>query len=184
MSNTRLRAYIYGSVAVGAISLASTGAFAACTGPGAPTNTQTRCLTAIQIPGQPLRSYDISFVNPQRAEYYLADRSNAGVDVLDTQNLTFKRTIHGFVGVVLNTNGTGNNNKSGPDGVVSHGRWLYAGDGDSTLKVIDLNDIMNPIKATLSTGGLFRVDEMDLTTDGRLLLAPNNAEDPPFAHPF
>ena len=181
---SKLSSYLYGSVAFGAISLATTGAFAACTGPGAPTNTQTRCLTAIQIPGQPLRSYDISFVNPQRAEYYLADRSNAGVDVLDTQNLTFKRTIHGFTGVVLNTNGTVNNNKSGPDGVVSHGHWLYAGDGDSTLKVIDLNDIMNPIKATLSTGGLFRVDEMDLTTDGRLLLAANNAEDPPFATLF
>jgi len=32
-----------------------------------------------------------------------------------------------------------NNNKSGPDGVTAHGRWLYAGDGDSTLKVIDLD---------------------------------------------
>jgi hypothetical protein len=27
---------------------------------------------------------------------------------------------------------------SGPDGVTSHGRWLYGGDGNSTLKVFDL----------------------------------------------
>src|ERR1044072_1784586 len=33
-----------------AISLASTGANAACTGPGAPSDTQTKCLTAVQIP--------------------------------------------------------------------------------------------------------------------------------------
>ena len=29
-------------------------AFAACTGPGAPTSTETKCLTAVQIPGNPL----------------------------------------------------------------------------------------------------------------------------------
>ena len=71
----------------------------------------------------------------------MADRSNAGIDIIDTQNLKFKRTIGGFVGVVLN--GSRHRRQttiiSGPDGVTSHGRWLYAGDGDSTLKVIDLN---------------------------------------------
>src|SRR3981189_1384346 len=101
LSNTTLRSYLYGSVAFGAISLATTGAFAACTGPGAPTNTQTRCLTAIDLQGLPLKSYDISFVNPQRAEYYLADRSNSGIDIIDTKTLTFKRRITGFIGEVI-----------------------------------------------------------------------------------
>src|SRR5712672_1025492 len=147
----KLRAYLYGSV-FGAISLASTSAFAACTGPGAPTNTQTKCLTAVQIPGHPLRSFDISWVNPDRAEYYLADRSNSGIDVIDTQSLTFKRTIGGFIGIVLNSSGAVNNNLSGPDGVTSHGRWLYAGDGDSTLHVIDLlAPTASVLKETVST---------------------------------
>jgi hypothetical protein len=180
---SKLSSYLYGSVAFGAISLAATGAFAACTGPGAPTNTQTRCLTAVQIPGNPLRSYDISWVNPDRAEYYLADRSNSGIDIIDTRSLTFKRRITGFVGEVPAGVGV-NNNLSGPDGVTSHGRWLYAGDGNSTLKVIDLNDLMSPIKQTISTGGTTRLDEMALTTDGKLLIAANNAEDPPFATLF
>ena len=112
---------------------------APCTGPGAPTTTQTKCLTAVQIPDNPLRSFDISWINPDRAEYYLADRSNAGIDIIDTQYNKFKRTLGGFVGVILNRRWTVNNNLSGPDGVVTHGRWLYAGDGDSTLKVFDLN---------------------------------------------
>ena len=99
--SAKSRAYIYGSVAFGAISLATTGAFAACTGPGAPTNTQTRCLTAIDLQGLPLKSYDISFVNPQRAEYYLADRSNSGIDIIDTKSLMFKRRIGGFIGEVI-----------------------------------------------------------------------------------
>jgi len=53
--------------------------------PGSPANTETQCLTAVQIPGNPLRSYDISWVNPHRGEYYLADRSNSGIDIIDTR---------------------------------------------------------------------------------------------------
>ena len=70
--------------------------------------------------------------------------------------------------------------------MTNHGRWLYAGDGDSTLKVIDLSpsSSANPIKVSIPTGGSTRVDEMALTTDGKLLLAANNAEDPPFATLF
>jgi hypothetical protein len=194
-SKSKVRTYFLSTVApvvIGAASLAATSpALAQCTGPGTMTATgatpQTKCLTAIQIPGNPLTSFDISFVNPDRKEYYLADRSNSGIDIINTQPLGFLRTIGGFVGVVLNKAGTAvDNNHSGPDGVTSHGRWLYAGDGDSTLKVIDLSPSSsnNPIKQTISTGGTTRVDEMALTTDGTLLLAANNAEDPPFATLF
>src|SRR6266568_4717088 len=190
-SRTRLAATLAASALLGAGALATSGtALAACMGLGAPTTTETKCLTAVQIPGNPLRSYDISWVNPHRAEYYLGDRSNAGIDIIDTRTLTFKRTVGGFVGIVLNPpNAQGvvtvNNNLSGPDGVVSHGRWLYAGDGNSTLKVIDL-DAPNAtaIKQTLSTGGTTRVDEMALTSDGEFLLTANNAEDPPYGNLF
>jgi hypothetical protein len=173
---------------VGAVSLAASGAALAgpCTGPGAPATTETRCLTAVQIPGNPLRSFDISWVNPHRGEYYLGDRSNTGVDIIDTRTLTFKRTIGGFVGIKLNPlTGAVDNNHSGPDGVVSHGRWLYAGDGDSTLHVIDLDaPSASATKQVLSTGGTTRVDEMALTSDGEVLLTANNAEDPPFGNLF
>ena len=187
---SKLVAYFSGTVAtalLGAAALVpSSAALAACVGPGAPDNTQTKCVTAIHVPGNPLTSFDISFVNPHRAEYYLADRSNAGITIIDTQHLKFKRTIGGFVGIKLNKTATAvDNNHSGPDGVVTHGRWLYAGDGDSTLKVIDLNaPTASAIKQILSTGGTTRVDEMDITTDGQLLLVANNAEDPPFGTLF
>src|SRR5579884_363543 len=178
----RLRGAVAPAV-LGAVAMTASGAaYAACSGPGAPTNTQTKCITAIAIPpsasntvsGGGLRSFDISWVNPDRAEYYLGDRSNAGIDIIDTRTNTFKRTITGFVGIVLNgsTPPGVNNAKSGPDGVTSHGRWLYGGDGNSTLKVIDLDaPNASAIKQTIPTGGSFRVDEMALTTDGKLLLA-------------
>ena len=188
---SKLGAYFSCTVAtalLGAASLVpSSAAFAAgCVGPGAPDNAQTKCVTAIHVPGNPLTSFDISWVNPNRAEYYLADRSNKGITIIDTHNLKFKRTIGGFKGIVLNKTGTAvDNNHSGPDGVVSHGRWLYAGDGDSTLKVIDLNaPTASAIKQSIATGGTTRLDEMDITGDGQLLFGANNAEDPPFGTLF
>jgi hypothetical protein len=172
------------SGALAATSLATTGASAQCVFTP-PLTTQTKCVTAIAIPGHPLRSFDISFVNPQRGEYYFADRSNAAVQVIDTATLTWKRPLGGFVGIKLNGSGGVNNNISGPDGVTNHGRWLYAGDGDSTLKVFDLDaPPALALKQVVPTGGTTRVDEMALTSNGKLLLAANNAEDPPFATLF
>src|SRR5215475_2180727 len=176
---------------VAATSLAATNANAACVfTPPLPATIQTKCVTAIQIPGNPLRSFDISFVNEKRGEYYFADRSNAAIQVIDIKTLTWKRSLGGFVGVALSSpnpppHGTVNNNKSGPDGVTSHGRWVYGGDGDSTVKVFDLKaPPASALKQVISTGGTTRVDEMALDSDGDLLLAANNAEDPPFATLF
>jgi hypothetical protein len=165
----------------------STPAAAACQGPGAPTTAQTKCVTAIALPTA-LQSWDISWVNPQRAEYYLGDRSNNAIDIIDTEHLTFKRSLGQglFRGAVFNAGHTAiNSAQSGPNGVVTYGRWVYAGDGDSTLKVFDLDSPpATALKANVTTGGHSRLDEMALTTDGRYLLAANNAEDPPFATLF
>lgn len=169
-----------GSVAsVCAVLLALSGTLRAqCQGPGAPNNTETRCVKAISV--GTLTSFDISWVDPERGLYFLADRDNKGVDIISTATNTLIGRASGFVGISPK-----GRNHSGPDGVVSHGRWLYAGDGDSTLKVFDISNPANPIlKTTISTSGSTRVDEMALTTDGTLLLAVNNAEDPPFATLF
>ncbi len=194
------------SALLGSVSLAS----ADCSfSPALPASIQTKCVKAVIIPGNPLRSFDISWVNPKRAEYYFADRSNSGVQVIDTNSLTWQRTLGGFQGAVLTppasppgvncavtpTACSVNNSVSGPDGVASHGRWLYAGDGDSTLKVFDLNSSSSVAVASISTkpgcvplstgaNGCTRVDEMALTSNGKLLLAANNAEDPTFATLF
>src|SRR5256885_10250427 len=95
-SKAAVLASFFAAALFGAMLLATTSvAFAdpPCQGPGALTSTgttpQTKCLTAVLIPGNPLRSYDISWVNPDRAEYYLADRSNAGIDIIDTRHNTF-----------------------------------------------------------------------------------------------
>ncbi len=192
-TKSNLLAYLSGAFSpalLGIVTLATTGIAlaASCAGPGAPTNTQTQCLTAIVLPFN-ITSFDISFVNPDRGEYYLGDRSSKGIDIIDTNRLKYVRTVGAdkpFAGVVLNTAGTAvNNAASGPAGVASHGRWLYAGDGDSTLHVIDLDDSSSsPTKQVIPTGGKVRLDEMALTVDGTLMLAANNADDPPFGTLF
>jgi hypothetical protein len=187
-----LVSYFSGTVATALLSAASImqslPAAAACAGPGAPTTGHTRCVTAVAIAGKPLQSFDISWVNSDFGQYYLSDRANAGIDIVNTRTLQFERTLGAglFTGVVLNAAGTAvNNNVSGPDGVTTHSRWLYAGDGNSTLKIFDL--LAPPASAyqgAIFTGGTTRVDEMALTPDGKLLLAVNNAEDPPFGTLF
>lgn len=186
-----LTAMLFGTLAL----VFSGAAFAQCTGPGAPAaGSPWQCLTAIQIPGNPVTAFDISWVDPTSARYYLSDRSNAAIDVVNTSTNTFAGQIGGFVGAVLNTSPTAlpntlNNNLSGPDGVVSFGKWLYAGDGNSTLKVADLTlGTVGQIVQSVPTGGSTRVDEMAITgimSNGQQwLLAANNAEDPPFATLF
>jgi hypothetical protein len=153
------------------------------------------CLAIVQLPGNKLNSFDISWVDSFRSgaigggRYYLADRSNAGIDILNSQGASFLRRLTGFVGIVLTSPTAINNNKSGPNGVVSHNGWLYAGDGNSTLKVFNLDAGTATPNFTVSTvapavTSLTRVDEMDITPDGLTLLAANNAEDPPFATQF
>src|ERR1700722_10395194 len=56
--------------------------------------------TTINIPGNPLTSFDISWVDPSLHAYFLADRSNKSIDVIDTATKTVTHQFFGgFVGV-------------------------------------------------------------------------------------
>lgn len=133
---------------------------------------------AITLPaGQKVVSFDISFVDPVIGLYILGDRTNQAVDVIDTDT----NTVLVQLGKGSFTGATGNNDTSGPDGVliVRH-REVWAGDGDSTFKVIDL--FSQQITHTVSTGGTKRVDEMCHDPRDHLVMMANNAETPfPFA---
>ena len=141
-----------------------------CAGPAAAADTQL--ILMIPVPGAPLASYDISWIDRKSQIYYLADRSNAGIDIIDAKSHEFVARIPGFVGF------TGDNDTSGPDGVVVDGHRLYAGDGDSTVKVIDLRT--RQIVNVVNTGGVKRADEMAIDPKGKTLLVVNNADSPAF----
>jgi DNA-binding beta-propeller fold protein YncE len=142
---------------------------------------ELRQIGTITIPGEKLLGWDISFVDQASERYFLADQSNRGVDIFDSKENKYLGRVGGFVGRVTE-NGKPNRDKSGPDGVIATGDQAWAGDGDSTLKFIDLKTMK--ITDTIATGGTTRVDEMAYDPRDEVLIAVNNAEDPPFVTLF
>src|SRR5262249_25567039 len=123
-------------------------------------------------------SFDISWLDPTTHLYYLADRSNASVDVIDAISGTFIGRIPGFIGArPAAPSGQG---RSGPNGLArSQPRnQLWAGDGDSTVKVVNL--ATGSVVNTISTGGQFRADELAWDATDDILVIVNDAEAPPF----
>lgn len=135
-------------------------------------------VTTIDVGGKGLGAFDISFVDPKINLYVLADRTNASVDFFNARDATFIGRVDGFKGVV-SVNGTVNNGLSGPDGVVIvNDKEVWAGDGDSTVKIIDIATFQ--VVDTISTGGQFRCDEMAWDSTDHVLAVANNADTPPF----
>jgi hypothetical protein len=169
--------------------LVGTGAWAQ-----AENNGPVRLLSTIPVPVAAtnttggMYAFDISFVDQSNQRYYLADRSNAAVDVVNAKTGKFVTQITAsppFAGVQLNTMGTAvNNNISGPDGVTTDeiGTCLFAGDGPSRL--VSFKIPSGTQVSDVTTGGTTRVDEMAFDPKDRLLLVANNAESPPFATIF
>jgi hypothetical protein len=121
--------------------------------------------------------FDISFVDQQTQTYYLADRSNAAVDVVDAKTGGFVKQLAAtppFAGF------SGNNNTSGPNGVVAAFPWLFVTDANSRVVTIDLRT--GKTVSDVSTGGApgLRSDELAYDPDDGLLLVINNADAPPF----
>ena len=94
----------------------------------------------IPVPGKPITSADIAWVDPGTERYYFADRSNAGVDIIDAENHLWVGRVGGMMGALTSGGGTATTNGPGPNGVlVTPNRHLWAGDGNSTVQVADVD---------------------------------------------
>ena len=152
-----------------------------------------RLLKTIPVPGTDanttngkLYSFDISFIDPSTQTYYLADRSNVAVDVVDAQTGTFVKQIAGdFTGVAV-VNGVVQGSQSGPNGVVAAFPWLFVTDAASRVVSIDLRT--DRVVSSVSTGGTgnFRADELAYDPQDGLLLVinPNEPAPPTGVGPF
>jgi hypothetical protein len=144
-----------------------------------------RLLTTVPIPGTKANTtagkmfvFDISFVDQTTQTYYLADRSNAVIDVVNARTnqlisqISAKPAFKGF---------TGSNATSGPNGVVAAFPWLFATDANS--RVVSINLSNGNTVGDVSTGGAagLRADELAYDANDGLLLVVNNADTPPFA---
>ncbi len=126
----------------------------------------------MEVPGATLESYDIGFVDVATHRYYLADRSNKSIDIFDTKTEKFIGRVAGFTGA------TAKGKEAGPDGVVAFGDEIWAGDGDSTVKVIDVKSMK--VVDTIATGGKTRADEVAYSPKDHVFIVANDAEKPPF----
>jgi len=147
--------------------------------------------SASNVQGGVFTGYDIAYFDGTTQLMYLADRSNASVDIFSAKTNSFVGRVGSFVGIQPQpvNPATINNDISGPDGVVvanfGGAKQLWAGDGPSLLKAFDLTlPGSPPLSGTpINTGAVppTRVDEMAFDPRDHLLLAANNAAAPPFA---
>ncbi len=139
-------------------------------------------IAAIDIPGNKLEQFDIGYVDSEAGRYYVSDRSNSGVDVFDTRKMTYVGRVGGFVGLKYNPDNRPAIVLSGPNGLAFDPgkKQLWAADGDSTVKVIDVASDPPKIIATISTGGQKRADELGIDTKDGVVLVGNNADKPSY----
>src|SRR5215831_15598402 len=118
-------------IAIGAI------AMLAMAGPALPQEVFT-VTTVIQVPSSSTNtagtffSFDISWVEPLLGKYFVTDRNNKAIDVIDTSNPgqgVSQQFFQAFAGF------TGNNDTSGPDGVLT----VQQPDGTFELWIGDSN---------------------------------------------
>jgi len=142
-----------------------------------------RLLKTVPIPGTAVNTtgkmyvFDISWVDQRSRTYYLADRSNAVVDIVDTKTGTLTAQLQGgFKGF------TGNNGTSGPNGVTTGGHCLFVTDAPSRVVSFNTSTFPPTFVNAVSTasGDLNRADELAFDPMDNLILAINNADTPPF----
>ena len=148
----------------------------------------------IAIPGNPLVTSDIVWVDPGTKRFYFADRSNFGVDIIDAENNSFVGRITGFAGPQTSRHDPNANattpppNGEGPSGVlVTPEKKLWASDGNSTVRVADVDPaspqypkVIQSISTAIPECGSHcdRADEIAYNAADRLILVANNQ---PFA---
>jgi hypothetical protein len=138
----------------------------------------------VMVKGSPtnLRSLDVSWNDNARQRYYLADRTNNAIDLVDSATDTFL----GFIGKGHYTGarlcpGTNDGRLcAGPNGVVTDDLGhVWAGDGDANI--IEADDKPGTtIVRSIPTNGKGRIDEMAYDPTTHILLAENDGDTPPY----
>jgi hypothetical protein len=131
-------------------------------------------VASIAIPGGPINSFGVMFIDQGTGLGYLADKDNKAVDIIDTKTDTYVGRIAGFTGT------TNSGATSGPNGIITinAGAELWVSDGDSTIKVIDPKT--GKITDTISTGGKKRANAMAYDVKDHLVIVANPNDEPAF----
>lgn len=140
----------------------------------------------VLVKGSPtnLRAFDVSWNDNSTQKYYLADRTNNAIDLVDSATDTFL----GFIGQGHYTGSRpcpGNPRDlrlcAGPNGVVTDDLGhVWSGDGDANIIEADATKPGTIIIRSIPTNGKGRIDEMAYDPTSRILLAENDGDSPPY----
>jgi hypothetical protein len=128
--------------------------------------------------------FDIGWVDNSTQKYYLADRTNNAIDLVDAATDTFL----GFIGKGQYTGSRPCPKQpkdlrhcSGPNGVVTDDLGhVWAGDGAGDVIEASATEPGTAILRKIPTGGKFRVDELAYDATDRILMASSDGDSPPF----
>src|SRR5215470_1137654 len=140
-------------------------------------------VTAVNNTAGGMYSFDISWVDQSTQTYFLADRSNRVVDVVDAQAGAFLGQISAnppFRGFLPCSPPAGANDCAGPNGVVAAFPWLFVTDAGSRVVTIDVRTGATVADVVTKAGDVTRADELAFDDQDGLLLVINNASTPPF----
>jgi hypothetical protein len=139
----------------------------------------------VLVKGSPtnFRAFDVSWNDNSTQRYYLADRTNNAIDVVDSATDTFL----GFIGRghYTGVRPCPDNPKdlrlcSGPNGVVTDDLGhVWAGDGDANIIEADDKPGTTIIRS-IPTNGRGRIDELAYDPTTRILMAENDGDSPPY----
>ena len=147
---------------------------------------QTR--NASLVKGSPtnygLYGFDISWIDNSTQKYYLTDRSNNAIDLVDAATDT-------FIGFIGKGQYTGSKpcpghpkdlrHCSGPNGVLTDDLGhVWAGDGAGNIIEADATQPGTAFLRKIPTGGKFRVDELAYDPVDKILMTSNDGDAPPF----
>ena len=130
-----------------------------------------------------LRAFDVSWNDNSKQRYYLADRTNNAIDLVDSATDTFL----GFIGKGHYTGSRPcpNNPRdlrlcAGPNGVVTDDLGhVWAGDGDANIIESDDKPGTSIIRS-IPTSGKGRIDELAYDPKDQILMAENDGDSPPY----
>jgi len=128
-----------------------------------------------------LYSFDISWVDQATQTYYVADRSNKAVDVVDAKTLKLINQLSGgFRGFTACSPPAGANDCAGPNGVATSEHCLFVTDAPS--RVVSFNKKTLTLVSAVKTdpNEPTRADELAVDERDNLIFPINNAADPPF----
>jgi hypothetical protein len=128
--------------------------------------------------------FDISSVDNSPQKYYLADRTNNAIHLVNA-------AAHAFLGFIGKGQYTGSRARPGRPGdlrccaarngvVTDNLGHVWAGDGAGNIIEVDATKAGTANIRKIATGGKFRVDEMPYDPTDPILMASSDGDSPPF----